>query len=171
MSTPATGDFLRFAAAVHPTGELRKQRAHHRKLAQYKATLDAGADPAQVSTWINEAQQERTRLEAELRAIPHSEPITQAEIAETLTRARDLTQTIITADPLDKADLYQQLGLKLTCYPQKQLVEARVIPEPPHVRSGRVRGWRRTKRTCLRPQQVVPAGGQVINLLYRRGGR
>lgn len=51
-----------------------------------------------------------------------------------------LTRQIATADPEDKAELYKQLGLRMTCYPQKQLVEARVVPEPPHVRSVRVRG-------------------------------
>ena len=81
-----------------------------------------------------------------------------------LERAGDLTQTIIAADPLDKAALYQQLGLKLTFYPQKQLVEARVIPEPPHVRSGRVRGGTRTKRTSLHAHRVIPAGEQVIDM-------
>jgi site-specific DNA recombinase len=141
----ATIDALATAQASDPrqaaADETRKQLTQQdRKLNQYRAALDTGADPAQVSTWINDAQQERARLEAELRAMPRSESIAQAEIAEMLERAGDLTQTIIAADPLDKAALYQQLGLKLTYYPQKQLVEARVIPEPPHVRSGRVRG-------------------------------
>ena len=72
--------------------------------------------------------------------MPRTESIAQAEIAEMLERASDLTQTIITADPLDKAALYRQLGLKLTYYPQKQQAEARVIPVPPRVRSSRVRG-------------------------------
>lgn len=92
--------------------------------------------------------------------MPRSESIAQAEIIEMLDWASDLTQTIIAADPLDKADLYQQLGLKLTYYPQKQLVEARVIPEPPHVRSGRVRGGTRTKS----PYIVIPLGHVPLDL-------
>ncbi|GGP03532.1 hypothetical protein GCM10012278_15130 [Nonomuraea glycinis] len=49
--------------------------------------------------------------------------------------------------PDDKADLYTQLGLKLTYCPQKQYVEARITPEPPHVRSVCVRGANTTGRT------------------------
>jgi dipeptidyl aminopeptidase/acylaminoacyl peptidase len=45
------------------------------------------------------------------------EPLVAAEIIE---RASDLTQTIIAADPADKADLYRQLGLKLTYHHKKQ---------------------------------------------------
>jgi DNA invertase Pin-like site-specific DNA recombinase len=121
--------------------ELRKQLARQdRKLTQYRAALDAGADPVEVTRWINDAQKERAKLEGELRAVPHGESIDQEEIIEMLEHAGDLTQAITAADPLDKADLYQQLGLKMTYHPQKQLVEAQVIPEPPHVRSDRVRG-------------------------------
>lgn len=141
----ATLDALTTARTTDPQqaagDELRKQLAQQdRKLAQYRAALDAGADPIQVSGWINDAQQKRARLEGELHAMPRGTPVAQAEIIEMLKRASDLTRMIIDADPLDKADLYQQLGLKLTYYPQKQLVEVRIIPEPPHVRSGRVRG-------------------------------
>jgi hypothetical protein len=34
--------------------------------------------------------------------------------AEMLQRTGDLAQLVIAADPLDKADLYQQLGLQMT---------------------------------------------------------
>jgi DNA invertase Pin-like site-specific DNA recombinase len=128
--------------------ELRRQLAEQdRKLKQYRAALDAGADPVEVTKWINDAKQERARLEGELRALPRGEAIAEEEVIELLERLGDLTKTITAADPLDKADLYQQLGLKMTYYPQKQLVEARVIPEPPHVRSVCVRG--RTQTFCL----------------------
>lgn len=34
------------------------------------------------------------------------------------------------AEPEDKADLYKEMGLKMTYWPQKQLVEARSEPDP-----------------------------------------
>ncbi|GAA2608042.1 hypothetical protein GCM10010411_47840 [Actinomadura fulvescens] len=36
------------------------------------------------------------------------------------------------------------LGLRMTHYPEKQLVEARIVPVPPHVRSVGVRGLTHT---------------------------
>ncbi|GII70897.1 hypothetical protein Sme01_33730 [Sphaerisporangium melleum] len=45
----------------------------------------------------------------------------------------DLVRLVSEAGPDDKAELYTQLGLKLTYYPEKQYVEARIAPEPPHV--------------------------------------
>jgi site-specific DNA recombinase len=129
---------------------VRKQLSHcDRKLNQYRAALDAGADPVEVTGWINSVKQDRARLEGELLAVPRGERISHEEIADMLTRAGDLTKLIIAADPADKADLYQQLGLRMTYYPQKQLVEARLLPEPPHVRSVRVRGAIATNSTCL----------------------
>lgn len=59
----------------------------------------------------------------------------------------DLVRLVSEADPDDKAELYTQLSLKLTYYPEKQYVEARIEPEPPHVRSVCVRGLSATGRT------------------------
>ena len=39
-----------------------------RKLAQYRATLDAGAEPATVARWITETEAERARYQAVKRA-------------------------------------------------------------------------------------------------------
>lgn len=41
-----------------------------RKLAQYRATLDAGGDPATVVGWITETETERARCNAVKRAAP-----------------------------------------------------------------------------------------------------
>ncbi|TDB89990.1 recombinase family protein [Actinomadura sp. KC216] len=121
--------------------DLRKQLSRcDRSLAQYRAALDAGADPAEVTNWINDVKQERARLEHAAKTIPRGSGISRDEIADLLQRTGDLAQLAINANPEDKADLYQQLGLVMTYYPQKHVVEARVIPEPPHVRSVRVRG-------------------------------
>ncbi|MEO3772166.1 hypothetical protein [Micromonospora sp. B9E7] len=39
------------------------------KLAQYRAALDAGADPALVTGWITQTQAERTRAEVDLQTL------------------------------------------------------------------------------------------------------
>ncbi|MGI5165621.1 recombinase family protein [Spirillospora sp. CA-253888] len=121
--------------------ELRKELAQcDRKLIRYRAALDAGADPIEVTGWINEVKRQRAEAEEKLRTVPSGERISREEITDMLNRVGDLTQMVFRADPLEKADLYQQMGLAMTYYPQKHEVEARIIPEPPHVRSVRVRG-------------------------------
>lgn len=115
--------------------ELRKKIGEcDRKLRQYRAALDAGADPVEVSGWINAVKQERARAEGELRSSPKQSPVSEEEIADLLTGLGDLVRVVIEADPADKADLYKQLGLQLTFLPAEHLVQARVIPDS---RAGR----------------------------------
>ncbi|MFI7453680.1 recombinase family protein [Nonomuraea sp. NPDC049714] len=111
-----------------------------RKLGQYRSALDAGGDPIEISSWINETKSERARLEGELKAVPAAQRISVAEIRSMIEEVGDLVRLVADADPDDKAELYNQLGLKLTYYPEKQYVEARIKPEPPHVRAVCVRG-------------------------------
>ena len=49
-------------------------------------------------------------------------------LAELLHQTGELAHAVVRACPDDKADLYVKLGLRMTYYPQKQLVEARVTP-------------------------------------------
>ena len=99
-------------------------------LARYKAALDAGADPVEVAQWINTAKADRARAEGELRGVGTSKRMTRQEITTMMTGLGDLARVVVQADPADKADLYRELGLRLTYRPQKQLVEAKVIPGP-----------------------------------------
>ncbi|WP_345023791.1 hypothetical protein, partial [Actinomadura keratinilytica] len=103
--------------------------ARRSRLARYRAALDAGADPVEVTKWINEAEQERAQLEAELRSPTRSEPIGAEKIAELLERVGELARMAATADPDGKADLYRELGLRMTFHHDKKLVEARVTPD------------------------------------------
>lgn len=91
-----------------------------RKLKQYRAALDARADPVEVTQWINETKAQRARTEAELRAAPRADSISREEITNMLEPAADVAQKVTKADPADKAGLYQQLGLRMTYYPEKQ---------------------------------------------------
>ncbi|MEU8108407.1 recombinase family protein [Nonomuraea muscovyensis] len=121
--------------------DLRKRLTHcDRKLSQYRSALNAGGDPIEISSWINETKSERARLEGELKALPTAQRISVAEIRAMIEEVGDLVRLVSEADPDDKAELYTQLGLKLAYYPEKQYVEARVEPEPPHVRAVCVRG-------------------------------
>ncbi|MER6817257.1 hypothetical protein ABT299_49085 [Spirillospora sp. NPDC000708] len=90
--------------------------------------LNAGADAVQVAKWINEAEQKRQRVESEFRAVPTDQTISPDVVAELLRRAGDLADAVVRARPDDKADLYTKLGLTMTYYPEKKLVEARVAP-------------------------------------------
>ncbi|WP_205719238.1 recombinase family protein [Actinomadura geliboluensis] len=109
--------------------QLRKQLATcDQRLNQYRAALNAGADAVQVAAWINETEQERARLKGELDAIPADQTVTSDGLAELLQQTGELARAVVHACPDDKADLYAKLGLKMTYYPQKQLVEARVVP-------------------------------------------
>ncbi|MEU9025242.1 zinc ribbon domain-containing protein [Actinomadura sp. NPDC048394] len=109
--------------------QLRKQLAAcDQRLNQYRAALNAGADAVQVAKWINETEQERRHLESELRVVPTKQAVSSDEAVELLHRASDLADAVVRARPDDKADLYTKLGLTMTYYPEKKLVEARVAP-------------------------------------------
>jgi hypothetical protein len=108
----------------------RKLSACDRKLNQYRAALDAGAGPVEVTGWINAVKQERAKLDGDLRATPRGERLSCQEITDMIERIGNLVEGVTKADPDDKADLYKEVGLRMTYRPQKQLVEARLMPDP-----------------------------------------
>lgn len=54
--------------------------------------------------------------------------MTRDEVSTVLTELGDLARVVVQAEAADKAELYRELGLKLTYRPEKQLVEAQVVP-------------------------------------------
>ncbi|MEU6718683.1 recombinase family protein [Nonomuraea sp. NPDC046802] len=111
--------------------DLRKQLSKcDRKLSRYRSVLDAGGDPIEIFSWINEIKNERARLEEEQRTVPAVQPTSVAEIRSMIEEIGYLVRLIGEADSGDKAELYMRLGLKLTYYPEKQYLEARIEPEP-----------------------------------------
>ncbi|GGS81474.1 hypothetical protein ACFFV7_11155 [Nonomuraea spiralis] len=125
--------------------DLRKQLSKcDRRLGQYRSALDAGGDPVEISSWINETKSERARLEGESKAVPAAQRVTIADIRSMIEEVGDLVRLASEADPDDKAELYTRLGLH---HPEKQNVEARIQPEPPHVRAVCVRGLSATDYT------------------------
>ncbi|MEV4656439.1 recombinase family protein [Micromonospora sp. NPDC049301] len=98
------------------------------KLAQYRAALDAGADPALVTGWITQTQAERTRAEADLQTTQQTEPrrMSRSQIADLVRALGDIATVLRDADPDDKAEVYRQLGLRLTYQTETQTVRAAV---------------------------------------------
>jgi len=102
-----------------------------RKVANYRAALDAGTDPKIVTEWIVQVQTEKTLAEARLRQRgTGAKRLSREQIKYIVTTLTDITQVIHDADPRDKAEIYSQLGLRLTYHPGKAavLVEARPAP-------------------------------------------
>jgi len=106
-------------------------RAAAQNLAQYRATLDAGGDPAIVGPWITETQARKLAAEARLRALEGTRPrqdhgrMTKEEITAIVDTITSLMTVIRNADPHDKSELYSQLGLHLTYNPGPRTVTAR----------------------------------------------
>ncbi|KOV65929.1 hypothetical protein ADK64_13540, partial [Streptomyces sp. MMG1121] len=86
-----------------------------RRLARYQAALDAGADPAIVTQWINDAQRDKEAAQKKLDALPavtrkKEEPLTPDQIREITERLGVIAQRIQTADADKKEPLYEALG-------------------------------------------------------------
>ena len=91
-----------------------------RKLTQYRAALDAGADATTVAKWITQTEAERARYKSAQRAGPQepAEPMGPDKIAAIVRDLADLITVVRTADPADKAEIYTRLGLRLTYQPE-----------------------------------------------------
>ena len=118
---PHTIDALAAAQSPGEAPEVTSLRevitGHDRKLAPYRAALDAGADPAVVSGWITETQAARLAAGTHLRALAtdqQGQRMSKEEIAPTVSAITGLMRVLEQADPVDKAEIYTQLGLRLT---------------------------------------------------------
>ena len=102
-----------------------------KKLASYRAALDAGADPAVVTTWITATENERRRIQQLLDATRQSKThtrLTHDQIRALVQEVGDLTTALAEADPTDRAEVYRQLGLKFTYHLEDQKVRVRAQP-------------------------------------------
>jgi hypothetical protein len=98
------------------------------KIKRYRAVLDAGGDPALVTSWITQTQAERIRAQAQLDQ-DNDQPVgtrrmSRDEIADLVHALGDIVLALAEADPADKAEVYRQLGLRLTYHPDTQTVYA-----------------------------------------------
>jgi site-specific DNA recombinase len=156
---PATLDDLANAQQDQPpeTAALRDLiRDSARQLAQYRAALDSGGDPAIVGQWINETQARKLAAEAQLRTFGAQAPrrLTKEEIQVLINAITDVITVLRDADPQDKAALYGQLGLKLTYNPGAKTVTAR----------ARL-GDTCTKRSCPRGDSTATYMGEITGEL------
>jgi site-specific DNA recombinase len=141
---------IRDLAATQPAGPARDTSGDEEaarkiaecdaKLTQYRAALDAGASPAAVAAWISETEAERASYAlASRKTITRRSRMTEAEIKTIVDKLADIARVLQDADPDDKAEVFRQLGLKLTYHPGRQLVEAE-IEAPQHWYFDSVRG-------------------------------
>ncbi|MGW7693483.1 hypothetical protein ACWGMA_32285 [Streptomyces asiaticus] len=94
------------------------------KLATHRAALETGVGPALVTQWISETQARRARAEAELRTASKGPGVRMSrdEIARLVHSISDLAAVIQQAEAEDKAEIYRQLGLRLTYVPAQATV-------------------------------------------------
>jgi hypothetical protein len=111
-------------------GAQRRQAIVEALVEQTSRPFDAGVDAARkkIAECDRKLKQYRADAEKESRRGSGRVPISQQEIADSLDAIGGLVEVIAGAESGEKADLYRELGLRLTYRPQKQLVEARLIP-------------------------------------------
>jgi site-specific DNA recombinase len=147
----ATIDLLH-QAGQDPHTQARRQavttslRSCDERLAKYRAALEAGVDLDTVSTWIAEVKAERTRHEIDLARLNGQTRLTRDQIASLVEHMAHLTTVLHQADPRDRAEVYNQLGLKLTYQNDKRLILVETRPDQACIKLG-VRGATLTTRT------------------------
>jgi site-specific DNA recombinase len=97
------------------------------KLERYRAALEAGADPSVVTAWIAQAQADRARAHADAARYAagsrsDTRRMSREEITALVNEIADAIAVLREADPDDKAELYRQLGVRLTYHPETQTV-------------------------------------------------
>jgi site-specific DNA recombinase len=92
------------------------------RLGRYRAALEAGADPSVVAVWIKDVQDERRRVERQLRGAGPTAVWSPEDIRGLVETLGDLVRVVRAAQPQKKADLYESLGLTLTYEPSERKV-------------------------------------------------
>jgi site-specific DNA recombinase len=100
------------------------------KLRQHRAALEAGADPKIITEWMAETQALRSAAESRMQPGPQHPRISREEITRHLAAMGDVTSTLATASPADKATMYSQLGMSLTYHPGDMRVDVAIRPLP-----------------------------------------
>jgi site-specific DNA recombinase len=129
----------------HREETARKIAECDRKLAQYRAALDAGVSPATVAAWIAETEAEKQGYAPVMRRSVTSPPMSEAEIRSVVDKLTEVARVLSTTNAEDKSEIFRQLGLSLTGHPGRRIVEAKIEPGPHGFSS--VRGPTRTLRT------------------------
>lgn len=116
-------------APVIDVEEANRQIAEcDRKLGQYRVALDEGGSATTIGKWIAETEAERAKHALSMRQVIGNGRMTEEEIRSIVDKLASIGEVLSSADPLDKAEIFRQLGLRLTYHPGRQLVSATVQP-------------------------------------------
>jgi site-specific DNA recombinase len=115
-------------AAEKRTADLRSGIADcDRKIRNYRQLLDEEDTVTLAAGWIAETQRERKSLERQLgNSVPGGE-LTSNEVQALVKALRDIVDVLATAEPADKAELYNELGISLRYDPTGSVA---VMAEP-----------------------------------------
>jgi hypothetical protein len=106
-----------------------------RRLGQYQAVLDEGAHAEEVARWIAQVHRERANLQAQLGHTILGGKLTSSQVRALIDALRDIVTVLAEADPQDRADLYRELVVSLTCHPEGP-VSTELHPRGLRVRVG-----------------------------------
>ncbi|MEO3849893.1 hypothetical protein ABGB09_20030 [Streptomyces sp. B8F3] len=100
------------------------------KLTRYREALEAGTDPKLVARWTDEVQARRAEAVAQSAQSSGERPMTKEEIHAMIKPLGSIRRVLATAEPEAKAEVYQNLGLKLIYQPKRQLVRVEAKLDP-----------------------------------------
>ncbi|MEU6221338.1 recombinase family protein [Streptomyces sp. NPDC047022] len=108
-----------------------------RRLTRYQAALDAGADPAVVTQWINDAQRDKEMAHRKLDALPtatrkEESPLGAQQIREMTESLGDIAQRIHAAAVDEKGPLYEALGITISYENATRTAIVRSRPSSPY---------------------------------------
>ncbi|MFF4690502.1 recombinase family protein [Streptomyces sp. NPDC001307] len=108
-----------------------------RRLARYQAALDAGADPAVVTQWINQAQRDKDAAQKKLdahTAVPRKKqtPLDAQQIRQITESLGDIAQRIQVAAVEKKGPLYDALGITISYEHATRTATVRSRPSIPY---------------------------------------
>jgi site-specific DNA recombinase len=120
------------------------------KMTRYRAAIDAGGDISEITAWINAAKAERVRAETALRTGTPPQRMTSEDIRALVAHFTQVGAVIVSAETVDKAEIYRSLNLVLTYQPAAQTVTAVAeLAGTNHGVMGRVRGPTAPKSQCV----------------------
>jgi site-specific DNA recombinase len=123
---------LASASRNHPAGDQRRAVQQvlvdcQRRLDRYRASLEAGTDPAVVQQWIAEVTATRAAAEAQLRnSRPAPNGLTPEQVRGLLEQAGGLVDALDRSDPVIRAQLYEELGIDGVYDPNSHTVHLKV---------------------------------------------
>ncbi|MFF7712695.1 hypothetical protein [Streptomyces sp. NPDC007988] len=129
------------SSAESPTPEQGQARQAikecERRLARYQAALEAGADPAVVTRWINEAQRDKEAAQTKLDTLPAAArkkepPLNAQQIREITARLGDIARRIYAVDADKKGPIYEALGITISYEHETRAATVRSRPSNPY---------------------------------------